>query len=140
MEMKITNSEKETFDLGNGFAKTLKRGSIVALNGELGAGKTVFVKGIAKGLGIIDHILSPTFTLLRQYDGLNHFDVYRIKDSEELYEIGFLDYLYGDEITIIEWANLIEDILPSDVIHVDILRANTENKRIIKIESNEEKK
>jgi tRNA threonylcarbamoyladenosine biosynthesis protein TsaE len=137
MKKTITNSEKETFELGVNFAKDLEKGSVVALTGELGAGKTVFVKGIAKGLDIKEHILSPTFTLLRQYKGLNHFDVYRIEDVEELSEIGFLEYLNGNDITIIEWANLIYDILPDGIIYVDIKRIDKLDKREIIISLSE---
>ena len=131
METKITNNEHQTYNFGFEFAKGLQGGQVVALSGELGAGKTVFVKGIAKALGIDAHILSPTFTLLRQYKGLNHFDVYRIDDVDELYEIGFTEYLHDDIITVIEWANLVYDLMPDDTIYVDIRKTVEEDQRVI---------
>jgi len=131
METKITNNDAQTYNFGFEFAKALKRGQVIALSGDLGAGKTVFVKGIAKALGIGEHILSPTFTLLRQYKGLNHFDVYRIDDIDELYEIGFSEYLDDDNITVIEWANLIFELMPKDVIYVDIRKTVEEDQRVI---------
>jgi len=133
MQKKITHNEKETLEFGEQFAKTLNKGSVVALIGYLGAGKTIFVKGVAKGLGIDEHILSPTFTLLREYEGLNHFDVYRIEDPEELSEIGFDEYLNDDKITLIEWADLIYDILPDDIIYVNIKKGDKSNQREIMI-------
>ena len=105
---KIYTSGKaeDTLEIGTTFAKELKDGDIVALYGDLGAGKTVFTKGIAKGLGIEDDVVSPTFTLLKEYYGdkkLYHFDLYRIEDEEELEHIGFYDYLGRDGICVIEW-------------------------------------
>ena len=131
MKKIITNDEKGTFDFGFSFASMLKKDSVVALSGDLGSGKTVFVKGVAKALNIDEHILSPTFTLLRQYSGLNHFDVYRIEDESELIEIGFLEYLNDENITIIEWANLIYDLMPDDTIYVNIRKTDEINKREI---------
>ena len=107
---------------------------MVALHGDLGVGKTVFVKGMASGLGIKEHILSPTFTLLRQYQGLNHFDVYRIGDISELEEIGFDELIAGEALTIIEWAELVAEALPENVTNVTILRGEADNDRIIKID------
>lgn len=103
----VSNSAEETFDLGRELAISLKIGDIVALYGGLGAGKTVFAKGIASGLGIADEITSPTYTLLKEYRGrltLYHFDLYRIEEKEELFHIGFFDYLGGDGVCVIEWA------------------------------------
>lgn len=103
----ITSGERETFELGKKFADTLKDGDIVELEGRLGAGKTVFAKGIASGLGIVEEVTSPTFTLLKEYAGrlkLFHFDLYRIEDEEELRGIGFYDYLGAEGICVIEWA------------------------------------
>jgi tRNA threonylcarbamoyladenosine biosynthesis protein TsaE len=99
-------SAEETLALGASLGQSLKEGDIVALTGELGAGKTVFAKGIAKGLGITDEVVSPTFTLQKSYPGrlaLHHFDLYRIGDEEELYHIGFYDAL-GEGVCVIEWA------------------------------------
>jgi tRNA threonylcarbamoyladenosine biosynthesis protein TsaE len=101
-------SPDETFDLGEKLGEKLNNGDIVALYGELGAGKTVFTKGIAKGLGVCEEITSPTFTLLKEYEGRNrlyHFDLYRIEDEEALENIGFYEYLGGEGVCVIEWAD-----------------------------------
>lgn len=111
-----TYSAKETFALGNKIGKEAKPGQVFTLLGDLGVGKTVFTQGLAKGLEIKDDICSPTFTILQVYDDgrlpFYHFDVYRIGDVEEMDEIGYEDYFYGDGVCLIEWANLIEEILP----------------------------
>jgi tRNA threonylcarbamoyladenosine biosynthesis protein TsaE len=134
MEEYTTHSEYATKSLGTLLARRLKKGAVVALSGDLGVGKTVFVKGIAEGLGITEPILSPTFTLLRQYPGLNHFDVYRIDDPQELAEIGFEEFLDDDALTVIEWAELIEELLPKDMVKVTISRGTDEDARVIVIE------
>lgn len=106
-------SADETFDLGEKLGEKLENGGVVALYGGLGAGKTVFAKGIASGLGINEEITSPTFTLLKQYEGrlkMFHFDLYRIEDEEALENIGFFDYLGGEGVCVIEWAD--KAILP----------------------------
>lgn len=129
--MKVkSHSEKMTFEIGVKIARILEKGDIISLNGDLGAGKTHLVKGIAKGLGIHDDITSPTFTIVNEYYGkmpLYHFDVYRISDISELYEIGFEEYIYGEGVSIIEWGNLVDDILPSYTkkINIMILDDNT---------------
>ena len=111
-----TNSEKETFELGKKIGENAKAGQIYTLTGDLGVGKTVFTQGLAAGLGITEPINSPTFTIVQVYEEgrlpFYHFDVYRIGDIEEMDEIGYEDYFYGDGLTMIEWANLIEEILP----------------------------
>ena len=126
MKTIITNSAGETYDIGYTMAKEAVCGTIIALTGDLGAGKTVFAKGFAAGLGINDHVTSPTFTIVCEYEGgtlpLYHFDVYRIDDPEELWEIGFEEYLYGQGVCLIEWADKIMDELPDDTIIVDIKR------------------
>ena len=102
-------------------------GQIYTLNGDLGVGKTVFTQGVAKGLGINEPVNSPTFTIIQEYEGgrlpFYHFDVYRIGDIEEMEEIGYDDYFFGKGICLIEWAELIEEILPSDVISITIEKA-----------------
>ena len=114
--VKETLSEKETYELGEMLGKSAKQGDIFTLEGDLGVGKTVFTKGLAKGLGVKEDVSSPTFTIVQEYeDGrlpFYHFDVYRIGDIEEMDEIGYEDYIYGDGVCLIEWANLIEEILP----------------------------
>jgi len=134
MQEIISHSAEETLNIGTEFVKKLNNGAVVALSGDLGAGKTVFVKGMAMGLGITGPILSPTFTLLRQYPGFNHFDVYRITDPEELLEIGFDEFLGGEAITVIEWAELVEELLPKDYVTVTIKRTEKDDERKITIE------
>ena len=115
--MKIeSNSAEETFALGKQCGEKAAAGQVYCLYGDLGVGKTVFTKGFAAGLGIKEPVSSPTFTILQVYDEgrlpFYHFDVYRIGDIEEMEEIGYDDYFYGNGICLIEWANLIEEILP----------------------------
>lgn len=118
------NSVEQTTQLGINLGKLLKAGDIVCLTGDLGTGKTHITKGIAKGLDIDDNITSPTFTIVNEYDSgrlkLNHFDVYRVSDPDEVYAIGFDDYIFSDAVSIIEWANYIEEILPKDLLHIRI--------------------
>ena len=107
------------------FAKTLRAGDVLCMYGDLGAGKTAFVQGLAQGLGIDEHITSPTFTIVNEYEGtlpLYHFDVYRIADSDEMYEIGFDEYVYGEGVSVIEWCELIEDILPEKRYNITITK------------------
>ena len=111
-----TRSAAETFALGEKIGKAAKAGQVFTLIGDLGVGKTVFTQGMAKGLGIQEPVSSPTFTIVQVYEEgrlpFYHFDVYRIGDVEEMDEIGFEDYVYGEGVCLIEWANLIEEILP----------------------------
>ncbi|AYE34782.1 tRNA (adenosine(37)-N6)-threonylcarbamoyltransferase complex ATPase subunit type 1 TsaE [Clostridium septicum] len=121
MHFNVDNVESTTA-IGYALGKLLKSGDIVCLTGDLGTGKTHITKGIAKGLDINEHITSPTFTIVNEYDSgrlkLFHFDVYRVSDPDEIYAIGFDDYIFSDGVSIIEWANYIEDILPKDFIHI----------------------
>ena len=109
-------SAKETRELGKKLGQQAKPGEVYTLVGDLGVGKTVLTQGIAEGLGITEAICSPTFTIVQVYEEgrmpFYHFDVYRIGDIEEMDEIGYEDYFYGEGLTMIEWANLIEEILP----------------------------
>lgn len=110
-----SNSANDTAGIAAEFAKSLKPGDVVCLNGGLGAGKTAFVQGLAKTLGISEYLSSPTFTIVNCYEGditLYHFDVYRIQDEEEMYEIGYEEYVYSDAVSVIEWAENIKEILP----------------------------
>lgn len=112
-----SNSYEETHKIACDFANRLKPGDVLCMYGDLGVGKTAFVQGLAKGLGIDDHITSPTFTVVNEYYGslpLYHFDVYRIADCDEMYEIGYEEYVYGDGVSVIEWPQLIDDILPEN--------------------------
>ena len=119
-----TNSPNDTFEAGRKLGLCAKPGEIYTLNGELGVGKTVFTQGVAAGLGIAEHVNSPTFTIVQVYEegrlDFYHFDVYRIADVEEMYEIGCEEYFDGEGVCLIEWAYLIEEILPQNVIHIKI--------------------
>ncbi|MCR5848335.1 MAG: tRNA (adenosine(37)-N6)-threonylcarbamoyltransferase complex ATPase subunit type 1 TsaE [Lachnospiraceae bacterium] len=131
-------SPEETIELGKKFALEANPGTVIALCGDLGVGKTVFTKGIASGLGIKENVSSPTFTILESYyDGkmpLHHFDVYRISDIDEMEEIGFDDCVFSEGITIIEWAENIEEIIPSGSFCVTVskdLSKGTDYRRIV---------
>lgn len=119
-----TKSPEDTFRLGEEIGRNASPGEVYTLTGDLGVGKTVFTQGVAAGLGIAGPVNSPTFTILQIYEEgrlpLYHFDVYRIGDVEEMEEIGCDDYFYGDGVCLIEWAELIEEILPQDRISVTI--------------------
>lgn len=117
----LSHSTKETEQLAANLAKLLKRGSVVTLEGELGTGKTSFAKGMAIGLEIEEPITSPTFTIIKEYEGtlpFYHMDTYRLEFSDE--DIGFDEYINGDGITVIEWAQFIEDFLPEELLKVEI--------------------
>ena len=122
-----TNTPKETFDFGKSLGKQAKAGTVYTLIGDLGVGKTVLTQGLAKGLEIQEPISSPTFTIVQVYEEgrlpLYHFDVYRIGDVEEMEEIGYEDYFYGEGVSLIEWANLIEEILPQQYSEIKIEKA-----------------
>ncbi len=119
-----TFEEKETLELGVKMGKEAVPGQVYTLLGDLGVGKTIFTKGFALGLDILEAVNSPTFTIVQVYEKgrmpFYHFDVYRIGDVEEMDEIGYEDYIYGDGVSLIEWANLIEDILPDEYIQITI--------------------
>lgn len=131
-----THSEKETEKVGAELAKTLKKGDVVAFFGDLGAGKTTFVRGVASVLAPSANVQSPTFTVMLQYENgvpLHHFDMYRISGYEDLYGTGFFDYVGGDGITLIEWSENIESMLPAGYIRVEIKKGDGENVRTINI-------
>ena len=115
---------EETRAFGKKMGQEARPGQVICLNGDLGVGKTVFTQGVAAGLGITEPISSPTFTIIQEYETgrlpLYHFDVYRIGDIEEMEEIGYDDYFFGKGICLIEWANLIEEILPENLIQITI--------------------
>ncbi len=132
----ILNGLEETREFGIKLGSLLKPGDVVCLNGQLGAGKTTITKSIGIGLGVEDYITSPTFSLINEYDGrcpVYHFDVYRLENTEELYDLGFDEYFYGKGVSIIEWANKIESFLPEEKIVVDIENTNNIDERRIKI-------
>ncbi|MDP4181052.1 MAG: tRNA (adenosine(37)-N6)-threonylcarbamoyltransferase complex ATPase subunit type 1 TsaE [Bacillota bacterium] len=125
MKQYKTFSEEETILLGRKIGGILKIGDLICLTGDLGTGKTALTKGIADSLGVSGYITSPTFTFVNEYAGripLFHFDVYRIGDPEDMYEIGFEEYLERDGIVVIEWADLIKDILPRNYIWIEIMK------------------
>ena len=119
-----TFSEKETFELGKKLGTEAKQGQIYALLGDLGVGKTILTKGFAEGLGITEPVSSPTFTIVQVYEEgrmpFYHFDVYRIGDIEEMDEIGYEDCFFGEGVCLVEWANLIEEIMPEETIWITI--------------------
>ena len=119
-----TNSPEETFELGKRLGEQAKPGWIFTLVGDLGVGKTVFTQGLARGLGIEEPVSSPTFTIVQEYDTgrlpFYHFDVYRIGDIEEMEEIGYDDCFFGGGVCLVEWADLIEELIPEHAFHVTI--------------------
>lgn len=130
----VTRSEEETFIVGTRIGEKLKPGDVISLNGDLGAGKTHITKGIAKGLEVYDYITSPTFIIVNQYEGripLYHFDVYRINDIDEMYDIGFEEYLYGEGACIIEWGKIVEELLPEYAIKIDINKIDDNTREIV---------
>lgn len=139
----LTHSEADTRAFAASFATQLRRGDVVALTGELGAGKTQFVKGVCKAFGVREHIASPTFVILNRYTGrdqqgrellLFHLDLYRVKSLEEIYDIGFEEFFYGDGIVMIEWAELLQDLLPARRFDIRLSLGTNENERRIDIE------
>lgn len=132
----ISNSVEETEKIGEGFSEFLKGTEVIALYGDLGAGKTAFTRGLAGGLGVKDSVSSPTFSIVNEYRGIYpiyHFDMYRIDSWDDLYSVGFFDYI-GNGIVIIEWSENIQGALPEDCIRIEINPGESENSRIIVIE------
>lgn len=130
-----SNSIQETINLGKKLATYLEPGDVISLVGELGTGKTVFVKGLAKGLGIKGEITSPTFIILKQFEGrliLNHFDVYRI-DSRQFSDLGYRDFFYSDAVSVIEWGDRISKLLPEDTLSVSFKYREKEQTRAISV-------
>jgi tRNA threonylcarbamoyladenosine biosynthesis protein TsaE len=144
-ETHFSNSEEETTALAASFAKHLQSGDVVALTGELGAGKTVFAKGIAGALKVEGEVTSPTFTLINEHRGeatLYHMDLYRLNSLQEMLDIGVEEYFYGDGICLVEWAEKMEEYLPVKAIRVNIRSGGEdhgENSRVIEIERNTNK-
>ena len=127
----ISTSEKTTMELGKTFAKTLNKGDVVLLKGEMGAGKTVFVKGIAKQLGIDDVITSPTYAYMNDYNGvLYHYDCYRLSSGEDAEGLGLTDYFYSGGICVIEWSENIEDVIPDNAKTVIITKINEKERSV----------
>lgn len=133
-----TDSEEETLELARKLAADAREGDVFALNGDLGAGKTVFARGFAQGLGIDAPVTSPTFTILQVYEEgrlpLYHFDIYRISDIMELYDVGFDEYLVGQGVCVIEWADMAKTLLPENTIRITLTQENpleTDKRKII---------
>lgn len=124
VEIIETNDPKETFELGKRIGQSCKPGQVFTLIGDLGVGKTVFTQGVAEGIGITGPVNSPTFTILQVYEEgrmpFYHFDVYRIADVEEMEEIGYEDCFYGEGVSLVEWANLVPEILPDHYTEIKI--------------------
>ena len=139
----VTNSPEETESAGARLAQRLKPGAVVAFTGDLGAGKTAFVRGMARGLGISDRVTSPTFTIVNEYEGgrlpLLDFDMYRLGSADELFDIGWEDYLARDGVCAVEWSENIAGALEDGCIRVDIRRGEWDGQRRITITGGEEK-
>ena len=124
--------------MGGRLAEKLTPGAVIAFSGDLGAGKTAFTSGLAAGLGIAERVTSPTFTIVNEYEGgrlpLFHFDLYRLNSSEELFDIGWEDYLARNGVCAVEWSERAEDLLEEDTIRVHIARGETDDERVIRIE------
>ncbi len=133
----ISNGVEDTEALGEALANTLKPGTVVAFSGDLGAGKTAFTRGLARGLGIRERVTSPTFTIVNEYEGgrlpLFHFDMYRLGSEDELYDIGWEDYLARGGVCAVEWSENIAEALEDGCIRVDIRRGAEEDQRILSI-------
>ena len=128
----ISKSLKRTLKIGEEFAKTLNKGDVVLLHGDLGAGKTAFTKGIAKGLNIDKEITSPTYAYMNDYDGvLFHYDCYRLTSGEDAEALGLTDYFYGDGVSVIEWSENIKSVLPKNVKNVYINKIDQKTREII---------
>ena len=133
----ISTSDAMTLQIGEDLGRKLKKGSVVSLRGSLGSGKTVLAKGIAKAIGIKEAIVSPTFTIVQEYDGssmkMYHLDLYRLSGEDEFESMGGEEFLYPDGITLIEWSEKIEDMLPEDTVYISIT-INEDQSRNIEIE------
>lgn len=130
----ISKSPEQTEEIGEKIGKLLKKKDIIALSGDLGAGKTAFTRGVARGVGFTGRVTSPTFAIVNEYmsenDMIYHFDMYRITNSEELYNIGFDDYLNSDGILIIEWSENVLEALPKEIIFIDIKNIDENTRKL----------
>lgn len=133
----ISHSQSETEKIAYDLAQKLEKGTVIAFFGDLGMGKTCFVRGLAEGLSIHCHVSSPTFAIVNEYRGENnslfHFDMYRISSFDDLYSTGFFDYLDENEFIAVEWSENIENLLPENVIRIKIERYDDENSRKITV-------
>lgn len=127
-----TSSAKETQDLAGSLSGFLLAGDVISLCGDLGAGKTCFTQGLARSLGIRERITSPTFNLIKEYENtlpLYHFDIYRLDTPDELYDLGYEEYFFGDGITVIEWGDKIQSLLPEAYLRIEFKRLKDDNAR-----------
>lgn len=141
MQIFVTKDENETVSLGEKFAKTLKGGTVVAFFGGLGMGKTAFTRGMAKAVGAVRDVSSPTFAIVNDYGGephLYHFDMYRVESWDDLYSSGFFDYYESGAVLAVEWSENIENALPENTVRVIFERGKTDTERIITIDGGEE--
>ena len=133
-----TAGEEQTEALGFRLGQLIQPGAVIAYTGDLGAGKTAFTRGLARGLGIPDRVTSPTFTIVNEYEGgrlpLFHFDMYRLGSSDELFDIGWEDYLARGGVCAVEWSENVADALERDTVRVDIRRGGEESRRVISVE------
>ena len=136
----LSHSPEETEHIGEMLGRRLRPGTVVAYHGGLGMGKTAFTRGLARGLGCAGRVTSPTFTFVNEYDGatpLFHFDMYRLGSSDELFDIGWEDYLTRGGVCAVEWSERVDDAMPADTLWVDIARGTDESDRIITITGGE---
>ncbi len=136
----LSHSPEETEHIGEMLGRRLRPGTVVAHRGGLGMGKTAFTRGLARGLGCAGRVTSPTFTIVNEYDGatpLFHFDMYRLGSSDELFDIGWEDYLTRGGVCAVEWSERVDDAMPADTLWVDIARGTDESDRIITITGGE---
>ena len=138
MQTIITHSPEETRALGARLARLLQPGAVVAFTGDLGAGKTAFISGMAQGLDIPERVTSPIFTIVNEYEGgrlpLFHFDMYRLGSADELFHIGWEDYLARGGVCAVEWSENVAEAIEDDAVRVDIARGEDDNSRVIRIE------
>jgi tRNA threonylcarbamoyladenosine biosynthesis protein TsaE len=136
-ERAVTRSTDETLELARAVGELLRPGDVVSLVGELGAGKTVFARGVARALGVTELVVSPTFTIVREYEGrvpLVHVDVYRIDAVQELHDLGFEEVVRDDAVTIVEWGDMIDGLLPGDRLDVRLAPGGADDERVVEIE------
>lgn len=138
----ISNGEGETEALGRRLGQQIQPGTVIAYTGDLGAGKTAFTRGLADGLGVTERVTSPTFTIVNEYEGgrmpLFHFDMYRLGSSDELFDIGWEDYLARGGVCAVEWSENVDDALEDDAIRIDIRRGDSDDQRRILVSNGPE--
>jgi len=133
----VTRSTRETLELAGGVGDLLRAGDVVSLVGDLGAGKTVFARGVARALGVTEPVVSPSFTIVREYEGrvpLVHVDVYRIDAVQELHDLGFEEVVRDDAVTLVEWGDMIDGLLPGDRLDIRLAAGADDDERVVEIE------